>query len=150
MFQNKKIEKGLKKDYRAEIYLRIAKQPASFPELLEEKIVSRRALWKHLKKLEQEGFIYRHMIEPTETSDSSKIGKVVYEIKEDEMEKFLMETVMISFTAIEGMFDDKELNKKIRVHTEELSKIIIDYVNQLHAEREKTLKLEIERIKKAK
>ena len=150
MSKNSKIEKGLRKEYRAKIYLRIAKQPASFSELLNEGIVSRGALGKHLKKLEKEGFIYRDIIKPTETMNPSEIGKIIYKVKEDEMEKFLIETVMVSFTAIQDVFDNKELNEKIRFHTAELSKIIIDYVNQLRATREKEIQKQAKYIKTGK
>jgi len=143
----KKIEKGLKKDYRAKIFMEIAKQPASFNELLEKNIVSRRALWKHLKKLEQEGYIYRHMIEPTETLNSSEIGKIVYKIKEDEMENFLMQTIHMNFT-IAGLVEDEELRKKLDSYAREIAIAISQYLNELRANREQSLKAELKRIKK--
>jgi len=147
MLENKKIEKGLKKDYRAKIFMEIAKQPASFNELLEKNIVSRRALWKHLKKLEQEGYVYRHMIEPTETLNSSEIGKIVYKVKEDEMESFLMEAVNTNFT-IADLVEDEELRQKLNGYAKEIAKAIFDYINQLRASREQALKQELKRIKK--
>ena len=147
MLENKKIEKGLKKDYRAKIFMEIAKQPASFNELLGKNIVSRRALWKHLKKLEQEGYVYRHMIEPTETLNSSEIGKIVYKVKEDEMESFLMEAVNTNFT-IADLVEDEELRQKLNGYAKEIAKAIFRYLNDLRANREQSLKAELERIKK--
>ena len=142
----------LKERNRQLVYMTIAKakKPLSFSELLsmfmEKKQLSRASLSQHLKLLEKEGLIYRHMFEPTEALPS-EIGKIVYLVKEAEMEKFLLEAVETNFT-IADLVEDENLRKKLRRYAEEIAKAIFQYLNELRATREQGLKAELERIKK--
>ena len=137
----------LKRENRALIYMTIAKEPSSFSELLEKTKLSRSVLAQHLKELENEGLIYKDIIKPSETLDKSQIGKVVYKIKEDEMENFLMQTIHMNFTIAE-LVEDENLRQKLNEYAKEIAKAIIQYVNQLRASREQSLKAELERIQK--
>ena len=115
----------LKRENRALIYMTIAKEPSSFSELLEKTKLSRSVLTQHLKELENEGLIYKDIIKPTETLDKSQIGKIVYKIKEDE-----------------------NLRQKLHEYAKEIAKAITQYINQLRASREQSLKAELKRIEK--
>jgi len=137
----------LKRENRALIYMTIAKEPSSFSELLKKTKLSRSVLAQHLKELENEGLIYKDIIKPSETLDKSQIGKVVYKIKEDEMENFLMQTIHMNFTIAE-LVEDENLRQKLNEYAKEIAKAIIQYVNQLRASREQSLKAELERIQK--
>lgn len=140
----------LKVQNRALVYMTIAKKPLSFSELLsmfkEQKQLSRGSLANHLKLLEKEGLIYRHMIEPTETLNSAEIGKIVYLVKEDEMEKFLLEAVQTNFT-IADLVENKETREKLHGYATEIAKAIFQYLNELKATREQALKNELKRVK---
>jgi DNA-binding transcriptional ArsR family regulator len=138
----------LKRENRALIYMTIAKEPSSFSELLEKTKLSRSVLTQHLKELENEGLIYKDIIKPTETLDKSQIGKIVYKIKEDEMENFLMQTIHMNFTIAE-LVEDENLRQKLNEYAKEIAKAIIQYVNQLRASREQSLKAELERTKRS-
>jgi DNA-binding transcriptional ArsR family regulator len=137
----------LKRENRALIYMTIAKEPSSFSELLEKTKLSRSVLTQHLKELENEGLIYKDIIKPIETLDKSQIGKIVYKIKEDEMENFLMQTIDMNFT-IADLVEDENLRQKLHEYAKEIAKAITQYVNQLRTVREQSLKAELERIKK--
>jgi DNA-binding transcriptional ArsR family regulator len=137
----------LKRENRALIYMTIAKEPSSFSELLEKTKLSRSVLTQHLKELENEGLIYKDIIKPTETLDKSQIGKIVYKIKEDEMENFLMETITMNFT-IADLVEDEKLKQKLNEYAKEIAKTFIQYVNRVRASREQSLKAELERTKK--
>jgi len=107
-----KKSRQLKRENREKIYMTIAKEPSSFSELLEKTKLSRSVLTQHLKELENEHLIYKDTIKPTETSDKSQIGKIVYKIKEDEMENFLMQTIHMNFTIAE-LVEDENLKQKL-------------------------------------
>ena len=143
----KRIERGLAKEPQIKLFCEIAKKPASFTELLNKGIVSRGVLAKHLKKMEMEDFIYRDIVKKTETSNHSEVGKIVYKIKEDEMQEFIMQTVQMNFMFAD-LVENVELQKKLRMYAEEIAKAMIQYVNMLIASREQSLKAELERIKK--
>jgi DNA-binding transcriptional regulator GbsR (MarR family) len=137
----------LKTQNRALVYMAIAKEPLSFTELLEKTKLSRASLTLHLKELESEDLIYKDIIKPTETLDKSQIGKIVYKIKEDEMENFLMQTIHMNFTIAE-LVEDENLKQKLNEYAKEIAKAIIQYVNQLKASREQSQKAELERTQK--
>jgi DNA-binding transcriptional ArsR family regulator len=137
----------LKRENRALIYMTIAKEPSSFSELLEKTKLSRSVLTQHLKELENEGLIYKDIIKPTETLDKSQIGKIVYKIKEDEMENFLLQTIEMNFT-IANLVEDENLRQKLHEYAKEIAKAITQYINQLRASREQSLKAELKRIEK--
>jgi DNA-binding transcriptional regulator GbsR (MarR family) len=131
----------------AKIYLKIAEKPLSFSELLTETELSKPILMKHLRTLQKEQLIYKDIIKPTETLDESQIGKIVYKIKEDEMENFLMQTIDMNFT-IADLVEDENLRQKLHEYAKEIAKAITQYINQLRTVREQSLKAELERIKK--
>jgi DNA-binding transcriptional ArsR family regulator len=137
----------LKTQNRALVYMAIAKEPLSFTELLEKTKLSRASLTLHLKELENEGLIYKDIIKPTETLDKSQIGKIVYKIKEDEMENFLLQTINMNFT-IADLVEDENLRQRLHEYAKEIAKAITQYVNQLRASREQSLKAELKRIEK--
>jgi DNA-binding transcriptional ArsR family regulator len=137
----------LKRENRALIYMTIAKEPSSFSELLEKTKLSRSVLTQHLKELENEGLIYKDIIKPIETLDKSQIGKIVYKIKEDEMENFLLQTIEMNFT-IANLVEDENLRQKLHEYAKEIAKAITQYINQLKASREQSLKAELKRIEK--
>lgn len=144
-----KLPETEKQVNRTRVYMIIAKKPQTFTELLESTKLSRASLTYHLQTLRDEDAVYKDIIKPTE-APRSEVGKIVYKVKEDEMEKFLMETVMIGLPTIISVTEDVETNKKLEQYAREISKAIIQYVNQLHATREQALKRELERVKKAK
>jgi DNA-binding transcriptional ArsR family regulator len=129
----------LKTQNRALVYMAIAKEPLSFTELLEKTKLSRASLTLHLKELENEGLIYKDIIKPTETLDKSQIGKIVYKIKEDEIENFLMQTINMNFT-IADLVEDENLKRKLNEYAKEIAKAITQYINQLRTVREQNLK----------
>jgi DNA-binding transcriptional ArsR family regulator len=137
----------LKAQNRALVYMAIAKEPLSFTELLEKTKLSRASLTLHLKELENEDLIYKDIIKPTETLDKSQIGKIVYKIKEDETENFLLQTIEMNFT-IANLVEDENLKQKLHEYAKEIAKAITQYVNQLRASREQRLKAELKRIEK--
>jgi DNA-binding transcriptional ArsR family regulator len=129
------------------VFFAIAQKRLSFSELLEETKLSKPVLAKHLKTLQEQGVIYKDIIKLTDTFDSSEVGKIVYKMKEDEMESFLMEAVNTNFT-IADLVEDEELRQKLNGYAKEIAKAIFDYVTELRASREQSLKAELERIKK--
>jgi len=131
----------------AKIYLKIAEKPLSFSELLNETELSKPILMKHLRTLLKEQLIYKDTIKPTETLDKSQIGKIVYKIKEDEMENFLMQTIHMNFTIAE-LVEDENLRQKLNEYAREIAKAITQYINQLRTVREQNLKAELERTQK--
>jgi len=131
----------------AKIYLKIAEKPLSFSELLTETELSKPILMKHLRTLQKEQLIYKDIIKPTETLDESQIGKIVYKIKEDEMENFLMQTIHMNFTIAE-LVEDENLRQKLNEYAREIAKAITQYINQLRTVREQNLKAELERTQK--
>ena len=132
----------------AKVLIVISKKPMSFSELLFETKLSKPVLMKHLRTLKEKDAIYKDTIKPTETSNPKEIGKIVYKLKEDEMEKFFMEAVMVTLPTIPDMFKDKDTREKLEFHAREITKAIIQYLNELRANREPSLKAELERIKK--
>jgi len=137
----------LKAQNQALVYMAIAKKLLSFSELLNETKLSRASLTHHLKLLENEDVIYKDIIKPIDTLNRSEIGKIVYKVKADEMEKFLMEAVNTNFT-IADLVEDEELRQKLNGYAKEIAKAIFRYLNDLRANREQSLKAELERIKK--
>jgi len=137
----------LKTQNQALVYMAIAKKQLSFSELLNETKLSRASLTHHLKLLENEDVIYKDIIKPIDTLNRSEIGKIVYKVKEDEMESFLMEAVNTNFT-IADLVEDEELRQKLNGYAKEIAKAIFRYLNDLRANREQSLKAELERIKK--
>jgi len=137
----------LKAQNQALVYMAIAKKQLSFSELLNETKLSRASFTHHLKLLENEDVIYKDIIKPTDTLNRSEIGKIVYKVKEDEMESFLMEAVNTNFT-IADLVEDEELRQKLNGYAKEIAKAIFRYLNDLRANREQSLKAELERIKK--
>lgn len=131
------------------VFLTIAQEPSSFSELLKKIKLSSPILMKHLKTLRSKDAIYRDIIKPTETANPKEIGKIVYKIKEDEMESFLMQAIHMNFT-IADLVDDEELEEKLRGYAKEILYAIMEYVNKLRAKREQRLKKELERIQKPK
>lgn len=137
----------LRRENQTLVYMTIAKTPMCFSELLSKTKLSRVTLSQHLKRLEKEGAVYRDIIKPMETSNPKEIGKILYKIKEDEMESFLMQTIGMNFT-IANLVDDEEIEKKLDNYAREIGKAIMEYVNKLRAKREQRLKMELERIQK--
>jgi DNA-binding transcriptional regulator GbsR (MarR family) len=131
----------------AKIYLKIAEKPLSFSELLTETGLSKPILMKHLRTLQKEQLIYKDTIKPTETSNPLEIGKIIYKVKEDEMENFLMQTIHMNFT-IADLVEDENLKQKLNEYAKEIAKAIIQYINQLRASRKQNLKAELEKIQK--
>jgi DNA-binding transcriptional ArsR family regulator len=132
---------------RAKVYMAIAKKPQTFTQLLDSTKLSRASLTYHLQTLQNEDMIYKDTIKPTETLNRAEVGNIVYKIKEDEMEKFLMETVMISLPVILNVIEDNEVRERLERDVEDITKAIVDYVNDLRASREHALKEELKRIK---
>jgi DNA-binding HxlR family transcriptional regulator len=141
-----KKSRQLKARNQALVYMTIAKKPLSFSELLSETKLSRGSLTQHLKELENEGLIYKDIIKPIDTLNKSEIGKIIYKIKEDEMENFLMQTIDMNFT-IGDLIEDKETREKLHGYATEIAKVIIQYLNELRANREQALKDELKRVK---
>jgi len=137
----------LKTQNQALVYMAIAKKRLSFSELLNETKLSRASLTHHLKLLENEDLIYKDIIKPIDTFNRSEIGKIVYKVKEDEMQSFLEQTVMMNFT-IADLVEDEELRKKLDSYAREIAIAISQYLNELRADREPSLKAELKRIKK--
>jgi len=123
----------------AKIYLKIAEKPLSFSELLTETELSKPILMKHLRTLQKEQLIYKDTIKPTDTLNPSEIGKIVYKIKEDEIENFLMQTIHMNFT-IADLVEDENLKQKLNEYAKEIAKAITQYINQLRTVREQNLK----------
>ena len=131
----------------AKIYLKIAEKPLSFSELLTETELSKPILMKHLRTLQKEQLIYKDTIKPTDTLNPSEIGKIVYKIKEDEIENFLMQTIHMNFT-IADLVEDENLKQKLNEYAKEIAKAIIQYINQLRTSRKQNQKAELEKIQK--
>jgi len=131
----------------AKIYLKIAEKPLSFSELLTETELSKPILMKHLRTLQKEQLIYKDTIKPTETSNPLEIGKIIYKVKEDEMENFLMQTIHMNFT-IADLVEDENLKQKLNEYAKEIAKAIIQYINQLRASRKQSQKAELKKIQK--
>jgi len=131
----------------AKVFLTIAQKRLSFSELLKETRLSRPILMKHLRTLQEKDAIYKDIIKSIDTLNRSEIGKIVYKVKEDEMEKFLMEAINTNFTIVD-LVEDEELRQKLNGYARAIAKAILDYINQLRASREQSLKAELERIQK--
>lgn len=136
-------------DNLAKVFMSIAEKPASFSELLTKTGFSKPVLNKHLKTLREHDAVYKDTIKPTETSNPSEIGKVIYKMKLDEMEHFLRETINTNFT-IGRLINDIELREKLDHHAREIGNVILEYLKQLADARERDLKLELERIRRTK
>jgi DNA-binding transcriptional ArsR family regulator len=137
----------LKAQNQALVYMTIAKKQLSFSELLNETKLSRASLTHHLKLLENEGLIYKDIIKPIDTLNPSEIGKIVYKIKEDEMENFLKQTIHMNFT-IADLVENENLRQELNGYAKKMAMAISQYLNELRANREQSLKAELERIKK--
>jgi len=137
----------LKTQNQALVYMTIAKKQLSFSELLNETKLSRASLTHHLKLLENEDLIYKDIIKPIDTFNRSEIGKIVYKVKEDEMQSFLEQTVMMNFT-IADLVEDEEKRQELHGYAKKIAVVISQYLNELRADREPSLKAELKRIKK--
>ena len=137
----------LKAQNQALVYMAIAKKLLSFSELLNETKLSRASFTHHLKLLENEDVIYKDIIKPTDTLNRSEIGKIVYKVKADEMEKFLMEAINTNFT-IADLVEDENYRQELNGYAKKIAEAIYRYLTELRAFREQSLKAELERIKK--
>jgi len=137
----------LKAQNQALVYMTIAKKQLSFSELLNETKLSRASLTHHLKLLENEGLIYKDIIKPIDTLNPSEIGKIIYKVKEDEMENFLKQTIHMNFT-IADLVENENLRQELNGYAKKMAMAISQYLNELRANREQALKAELERIKK--
>lgn len=132
---------------RTKVYMTIAKKPQTFTQLLNSTKLSRASLTYHLQTLQKEDMIYKDTIKLTDTLDHKEVGSIVYKIKEDEMEKFLMETVMISLPTILNMIEDDKTRERLERAVKDITEAILNYVNDLRATREQSLKEELKRVK---
>jgi DNA-binding transcriptional ArsR family regulator len=137
----------LKTQNQALVYMAIAKKLLSFSELLNETKLSRASLTHHLKLLENEDAVYKDIIKPIDTLNRSEIGKIVYKVKADEMEKFLMEAINTNFT-IADLVEDENYRQELNGYAKKIAEAIYRYLTELRAFREQSLKAELERIKK--
>jgi uncharacterized protein YbaR (Trm112 family) len=143
-----KKSRDQKRDNMIKVFLTIAKEPSSFPELVEKTRLSKSTLFGHLEYLEKKAHaIYRDTIKEDQTLNSEEIGKLVYHVKIDEIPNMLQEGLSLLGILVDP-FEDKELDRQLEEHKRKISRLLTHYIDQLRINREQALKLEIENLKK--
>jgi len=129
------------------VFLTVTKEPSSFSELLERTGLSRPVLASHLKFLTENLAIYPDTIKRTETLNPQEFGKHVYRASVDVIPRML-EQALSALSILSEPFEDKELNKKLQKHKDEIAKAIYHHIRDLEKKRALELQLERENLKK--
>ena len=137
------------------IFMTIAKEPLSFPEL-HKKLrmskptlrISKSTLFNHLEYLEKKAkAIYRDTIKADQTLKEEEVGKLVYKLKVDQIPNMLEEALSL-LGMLSEPFEDKELDRKFSEYRRAIAELMNDYIIQLKLNRDQALRLEQENLKK--